>query len=125
VYRVIVMFALELPRLKSVKSVTHDPGGAASTGITNTRMKRSATVIAKYNFLFMPDLLFGLRKWISNVESLIKTTQAKVEINTAFIERLNATFRQRSNNLVQCSRSMARRPETPTTGMNVHSRLFL
>jgi len=52
------------------------------------------------------------------VEHLIKATQkGKGVINTAFIERLNATFRQRLNNLVRRTRTLARRSETLVAGM--------
>lgn len=52
------------------------------------------------------------------VEHLIKTTQNGAGvINTAFIERLNATFRQRLNNLVRRTRTLARRSETLVAGM--------
>jgi hypothetical protein len=52
------------------------------------------------------------------VERLIKTTQnGKGMINTAFIERLNATFRMRLNNLVRRTRTLARCPKTLTAGM--------
>jgi hypothetical protein len=52
------------------------------------------------------------------VKHLIETTQhGKGVINTAFIERLNATFRQRLNNLVRRTRTLARRSETLTAGM--------
>ena len=54
------------------------------------------------------------------VERLIKTTQnGKGVINTAYIERLNATFRLRLNNLVRRTRTLARRPETLTAGMYI------
>jgi len=52
------------------------------------------------------------------VERLIKATQnEKGVINTAFIERLNATFRLRLNNLVRRTRTLARRSETLVAGM--------
>lgn len=52
------------------------------------------------------------------VERLIKATQkGKGVINTAFIERLNATFRQRLNHLVRRTRTLARRSETLVVGM--------
>jgi len=51
------------------------------------------------------------------VERLIKTTQGKGVINTAFIERLNATFRQRMNSLTRRTRTLARRSETLVAGM--------
>jgi transposase-like protein len=52
------------------------------------------------------------------VERLIKATQnGKGVINTAFIERLNATFRLRFNNLVRRTRTLARRSETLVAGM--------
>ena len=38
-------------------------------------------------------------------------------VNTAFIERLNATFRLRLNNLVRRTRTLARRSETLVAGM--------
>jgi transposase-like protein len=54
------------------------------------------------------------------VERLIKTTQNGMGvINTAFIERLNATFRQRLNNLVRRTRTLARRSETLVAGMYI------
>lgn len=52
------------------------------------------------------------------VEGLIKATQnGKGVINTAFIERLNATFRQRLNHLVRRTRTLARHSETLVAGM--------
>ena len=52
------------------------------------------------------------------VERLIKATQkGKGVINTAFIERLNATFRQRLHHLVRRTRTLARRSETLLAGM--------
>jgi transposase-like protein len=52
------------------------------------------------------------------VEGLIQATQkGKGMINTAYIERLNATFRQRLNNLVRRTRTLARRSETLLAGM--------
>jgi transposase-like protein len=52
------------------------------------------------------------------VESLIQVTQkGKGMINTAYIERLNATFRQRLNHLVRRTRTLARRSETLVAGM--------
>lgn len=51
------------------------------------------------------------------VERLIKTTQGQGVINTAFIERLNATFRQRINSLTRRTRTLAQRAETLAAGM--------
>jgi transposase-like protein len=52
------------------------------------------------------------------VERLIQATQnGKGVINTAFIERFNATVRLRLNNLVRRTRTLARQPETLTAGM--------
>jgi len=54
------------------------------------------------------------------VERLIKATQnGQGVINTAFIERLNATFRLRINNLVRRTRTLARRSETLVAGMYI------
>ena len=53
------------------------------------------------------------------VDQLIQQTQGHGGINTAFIERLNATFRQRVGALVRRTRAPARRPETLTAGMYV------
>jgi transposase-like protein len=55
----------------------------------------------------------------SMVERLIKTTQGKGVINTAFIERLNATFRQRINSLTRRTRTLAQRSETLAAGMYI------
>jgi transposase-like protein len=51
------------------------------------------------------------------VESLIQKTQGKGVINTAFIERLNATFRQRIAPLARRSRNLAQQAETLVAGM--------
>ena len=51
------------------------------------------------------------------VERLIQTTQGKGVITTAFIERLNATFRQRINSLTRRTRTLAQRSETLVAGM--------
>jgi transposase-like protein len=51
------------------------------------------------------------------VERLIATSQKRGGINTAFIERLNATFRQRLACLVRRSRALARQLETLEAGM--------
>ncbi|MEO8357397.1 MAG: hypothetical protein ABI621_15940 [Chloroflexota bacterium] len=51
------------------------------------------------------------------VERLIQLTQGKGVINTAFIERLNATFRQRINSLTRRTRTLAQRAETLVAAM--------
>lgn len=51
------------------------------------------------------------------VERLIQTTQGKGGINTAFIERLNATFRQRISPLTRRTRNLAQHAETLVAGM--------
>lgn len=53
------------------------------------------------------------------VERLIQTTQGKGIINTAFIERLNATFRQRIHSLTRRTRTLAQRAETLVAGMYI------
>jgi transposase-like protein len=51
------------------------------------------------------------------VRHLIEKTQGKGVINTAFIERLNATFRQRINSLTRRTRTLAQQAETLVAGM--------
>ena len=51
------------------------------------------------------------------VERLIQTTQGQGVINTAVIERLNATFRQRISALTRRTRHLAQRAETLVAGM--------
>ena len=51
------------------------------------------------------------------VERLIQTTQGQGVINTAFIERLNATFRQRINSLARRTRTLAQHTETLSASM--------
>ena len=51
------------------------------------------------------------------VASLIQTTQGQGVINTAFIERLNATFRQRIHSLTRRTRTLAQHAETLSAGM--------
>jgi hypothetical protein len=53
------------------------------------------------------------------VESLIQKTQGKGVINTAFIERLNATFRQRISPLTRRTRNLAQQAETLVAGMYI------
>ena len=53
------------------------------------------------------------------VDHLLLHSQGGVVINTAFIERLNATFRQRLGVLVRRTRYLARKPET------LHGSMFL
>ena len=48
---------------------------------------------------------------------LIECSQGDGTINTAYIERLNATFRQRLAPLVRRTRHLARLPQTLTCGM--------
>lgn len=51
------------------------------------------------------------------VAALIRASQGKGGINTAFIERLNATFRQRINPLARRTRTLAQQAETLSAGM--------
>jgi transposase-like protein len=51
------------------------------------------------------------------VERLIQKTQGQGVINTAFIERLNATFRQRISPLTRRTRHLAQQTETLRAGM--------
>lgn len=53
------------------------------------------------------------------VKSLVQHTQGAGGINTAFIERFNATFRQRLNWLVRRTRTLARKVQTLEAGMYV------
>jgi hypothetical protein len=53
------------------------------------------------------------------ITGLIRATQGHGGINTAYIERLNATFRQRLTSLVRRTRALARQPETLQAGMYV------
>jgi transposase-like protein len=53
------------------------------------------------------------------IAHLIHLTQGHGSINTAYIERLNATFRQRLNILARRTRTLARQPETLQAGMYV------
>ena len=53
----------------------------------------------------------------AEVEAMIERTQGAGVINTAFIERLNATFRQRLSSLVRRGRAIARHSHTLEAGM--------
>lgn len=53
----------------------------------------------------------------AEVEAMIERTQGKGVINTAFIERLNATFRQSLSSLVRRGRAVARDSRTLEAGM--------
>jgi transposase-like protein/IS1 family transposase len=54
---------------------------------------------------------------VAQVESLLQRTQTTRWINTAYIERLNATFRARLATLVRRGRSLARQATTLQQGM--------
>jgi len=58
------------------------------------------------------------------VESLIHQTQGQGMINTAFIERLNATFRQRLNSLARKTRTLVCKAETLEAGMYIIGCLY-
>lgn len=51
------------------------------------------------------------------IVALLKKTQGRGCINTSYIERLNATFRQRLNVLTRRTRNLARKQETLHAGM--------
>jgi hypothetical protein len=51
------------------------------------------------------------------VAHLLHLTQVRGQINTAYIERLNATFRQRLSCLARRTRAVARTPQTVEVGM--------
>jgi hypothetical protein len=58
------------------------------------------------------------------VRNLIRKTQGQGMINTAFIERLNATFRQRLNSLARRTRTLVRKAQTLEAGMYVIGCLY-
>ena len=58
------------------------------------------------------------------IAQLIQASQGQGSINTAFIERLNATFRQRLNVLARRTRTLARQPQTLHSGMYVVGCLY-
>jgi len=58
------------------------------------------------------------------VQSLIRKTQGLGMINTAFIERLNATFRQRLNCLARKTRTLVRKAQTLEAGMYIIGCLY-
>jgi hypothetical protein len=58
-----------------------------------------------------------VRGYLQQVEALLARSQDGGMINTAFIERLNATFRLRLDSLTRRTRTLTRTPETVTAGM--------
>lgn len=58
------------------------------------------------------------------ISDLIQSSQGQGGINTAFIERLNGTFRQRLNVLARRTRTLARQPQTLQAGMYVVGCLY-
>jgi hypothetical protein len=58
------------------------------------------------------------------VHDLILKTQGQGTINTAFIERINATFRQRLNSLARKTRTLVRKAETLQAGMYIVGCLY-
>lgn len=69
----------------------------------------------------LPDRLEIERRIVQGptvlVQRLIQASQGAGGINTAFIERLNATFRQHLSPLARRTRALARLPKTLTAGM--------
>jgi len=51
---------------------------------------------------------------VAQVQALIRLSRGGTQLNTAFIERLNATFRSRLSSLTRRSRALLRQPETLT-----------
>ena len=60
----------------------------------------------------------------NQIRDLIQSSQGQGGINTAFIERLNATFRQRLNVLARRTRTLACQPQTLHAGMYVVGCLY-
>jgi transposase-like protein len=60
----------------------------------------------------------------ARVETLRRRSQGEGVINTAYIERLNATFRERLASLTRRGRALARRPLTLRHGMYVIGTLY-
>jgi transposase-like protein len=58
------------------------------------------------------------------VQEVIAASQGQGTINTAFIERLNATFRERLASLVRRGRALARQTQTLQTGMFLVGTLY-
>jgi hypothetical protein len=58
------------------------------------------------------------------VAGLVELSQGRGGINTAYIERLNATFRQRLASLARRTRALARQPQTLHLGMYVIGCLY-
>ena len=58
------------------------------------------------------------------ITQLIQTTQGRGQINTAYIERLNATFRQRLSCLARRTRHLAQQAETLTAGLYIVGCLY-
>jgi transposase-like protein len=58
------------------------------------------------------------------IQGLIQASQGQGGINTAFIERLNATFRQRLSSLTRRTRTLAGKAETLVSGMYVVGCLY-
>jgi transposase-like protein len=58
------------------------------------------------------------------IRRLLQISQGQGVINTAFIERLNATFRQRLASLTRRTRTLARKAETLVSGMYVVGCLY-
>jgi transposase-like protein len=58
------------------------------------------------------------------VAGLVELSQGRGGINTAYIERLNATFRQRLSSLARRTRALVRQPQTLHLGMYVIGCLY-
>ena len=72
------------------------------------------------------NCIYGISNWCLRqknvgdkeaVTDVIKLTQGKGDINTAFIERLNGTFRGCLNSLARRTRSLSRQSKTLQSGM--------
>jgi hypothetical protein len=81
--------------------------------VVKQRAKGSLTIIRR--------MVQGSRQ---QVTQLLQASQGGGQINTAFIERLNATFRQRLPWLARRCRQLARQPQTLQAGMFIVACLY-
>ena len=76
-------------------------------------------VIAQMVKVYQKGRVVGIQQRLlsGTIEQLIPLLSEEKQINTAYIERLNATFRARFGSLVRRTRALARHPQTLSTGM--------
>ena len=107
--------------IRAIRETFRDPVRTGAQGRPRLRPWRNvclAQVVKRYAQRHVVDVERRIVDGTpARVETLRRRTQGGGVINTAYIERLNATFRERLGSLTRRSRALARRASTLQHGM--------